>query len=135
MHKKGTPETMQKNPFYENPLQEIYSFLQERSSQALKKGVERSKIWIDPGIGFGKRLEDNVTLIRNLSSFQKLGFPILIGTSRKNFIGEILDLPVSERLEGTLASLAVATREGASIVRVHDVKAVKRFLTVLNAFS
>ena len=130
MHKKGTPETMQKNPFYENPLQEIYSFLQERSSQALKKGVERSKIWIDPGIGFGKRVEDNLELLHRLGEFQELGCPILIGASRKSFIGTLTGAAVENRLPGSLAAAALAVRHGAQILRVHDVAATKQFLQI-----
>ncbi len=122
MHMKGEPRNMQLNPDYEDVISEIYGFLKERVEFARKKGIEEDKIIIDPGIGFGKRVEDNLKIIRNLNTFKSLGYPILIGTSRKSFIGKILNLDINERLEGTIASNIVAVMNGASIIRIHDVK-------------
>jgi dihydropteroate synthase len=130
MHMKGTPKTMQNNPHYENVLLEIKSFLEEKIKLAVKNGVDRNKIIIDPGIGFGKRFEDNLTLIRNLNEFAELDQPILVGISRKSFIGKILDLPPGEREEGTLASAIISVIQGAHILRVHDVAPVKRAILV-----
>ena len=126
MHMLETPETMQDNPVYTDPVEEIKSFLAERIEAALDSGVPRERIIIDPGIGFGKRLEHNLTILRGLSSFTDLDVPILIGLSRKSFLGEILNLPAGERLEGTIAANAVAVINGADIIRVHDVKEGRR---------
>ncbi|MCK4598355.1 dihydropteroate synthase [Candidatus Bipolaricaulota bacterium] len=126
MHMLGTPETMQDNPVYADPVEEIKSFLAERIETALHSGIPRERIIIDPGIGFGKRLEHNLTILRGLSSFTDLDVPVLIGLSRKSFLGEILNLPVGERLEGTIAANAVAVINGADIIRVHDVKEGRR---------
>ena len=130
MHMKGTPKTMQNDPRYENVLLEIKSFLEKKIKQAIANGIEREKIIIDPGIGFGKRFEDNLTLIRNLNEFTTLDQPILVGISRKSFIGKILDLPPGEREEGTLASAIISVIQGAHILRVHEVAPVKRAILV-----
>jgi dihydropteroate synthase len=130
MHMKGTPKTMQHNPSYENALLEIKSFLEKKIGQAVANGIEREKIIIDPGIGFGKRFEDNLTLIRNLNEFAALDQPLLVGISRKSFIGKILDLPPGEREEGTLASAIISAIQGAHILRVHEVAPVKRAILV-----
>ena len=128
MHMKGTPRDMQKNPHYDDVIQEIYDFLKERTDFAITKGLNKDSIIIDPGIGFGKRLQDNLTIINRVAEFKSLGFPVLIGASRKSFIGITLDLPVTERLEGSLAACAVAMEGGVDILRVHDVKETKRFI-------
>ncbi len=133
MHMKGTPQTMQLNPVYGDVVKEIYDFLQERMEWAQKKGVLPEKIIVDPGIGFGKRLEDNLRLINELSAFLSLGRPILIGVSRKSFIGQLLNLPPEERLEGTIASAVISLIRGAAILRVHDALAVKRAVAVTEA--
>ncbi len=122
MHTLDDPKVMQRNIHYENVVEEIYSYFERRLAFAESKGIARDKILIDPGIGFGKRLCDNIDLMRRLERFGDLGCPLLLGTSRKSFIGAILDLPVSDRLEGTLATLAVGIQKGASILRVHDIK-------------
>ena len=122
MHMKGEPRNMQMNPHYDDTISEIAKFLRERVNFAMKMGIDEDKIIIDPGIGFGKRVEDNLRILKYLDNFKSLGFPILIGTSRKSYIGNILNLPVDERLEGTLASDIMAALNGASILRVHDVK-------------
>ena len=133
MHMKGTPKDLQKNPYYEDPVLEIYEFLKERIEFAKRNGIE--KIIIDPGIGFGKRLTDNLLIIKNLSKFKELGYPILLGASRKSMIGMILDLPVEERLEGTLAITAIGVVNGADIIRVHDVKENYRAVKVAEAIK
>jgi len=133
MHIKGTPKNMQKNPWYEDVISEITEYLNESIKIAKDAGIDPEKIIIDPGIGFGKRLEDNLNILKNLKKLSILGCPILIGCSRKSFIGKILDLPVEERLEGSLAALAVAVMNGANIVRVHDVKESRRATSLVDA--
>jgi len=133
MHMKGEPKNMQLNPTYEDTVADIIRFLRNRIEFAISKGIEEDKIIIDPGIGFGKRVEDNLVILKNLNSFKSLGKPILIGTSRKSFIGKILNLDIEERLEGTIASNIVAVLKGASIVRVHDVKENIRAIKIAEA--
>lgn len=133
MHMKGVPKTMQSNPFYEDLFQEICCFLEERISTATAYGIQREKIIVDPGIGFGKGLEHNLAIINNLSFLQNLGRPILAGISRKSFIGKILNLPPQERIEGTIASAILSVLRGAHILRVHEVEQVKRAITVAEA--
>lgn len=120
MHMKGKPKNMQENPYYENVFEEVYEFLRERSSFASKNGI--SNIFIDPGIGFGKRVEDNFNLIRRLEDFKSLSYPIMIGISRKSFIGKTLDLEVDKRDESTMALNTFAISRGAKIIRTHNVK-------------
>lgn len=120
MHMKGKPKNMQENPYYENVIEEVYDFLTERSSFAAKNGID--KIFIDPGIGFGKRVEDNINLIRRLDDFKSISYPIMIGISRKSFIGKILDLEVDKRDEATMALNTLAISRGAKIIRTHNVK-------------
>ena len=126
MHIKGTPKNMQKNPYYDDVIEEITKYLRESIQMAKGAGIKKENIIIDPGIGFGKRLKDNLNILKNLNKLSILDCPILIGPSRKSFIGKILDLPVEERLEGSLAALAVSIANGANIIRVHDVKESKR---------
>lgn len=126
MHMKGRPKTMQIKPSYNDLLSEVKSFFEERISTALALGVTRDQIIIDPGIGFGKQLEHNITLIKNLHYFEDLGRPLLIGISRKSFIGQVLNQPPSDRIEGTLASAVLSVWNGAHILRVHDVASVSR---------
>ncbi|MFQ6081923.1 MAG: dihydropteroate synthase [Candidatus Aminicenantia bacterium] len=126
MHMKGAPKTMQINPVYENLLQEINSFLEERINKAVKNGVKREQIIIDPGIGFGKTWRDNLRIINELQFLEILDRPILIGPSRKSFIGQVLEEPEDKRLEGTIVSSIIALERGAHIVRVHDVAEVKK---------
>lgn len=133
MHMKGTPKTMQANPFYEDVVAEVRSFLHERLHVALAHGILKERVIIDPGIGFGKRLEDNLTLLNKLPALEELGRPVLIGVSRKSFIGKILDLPPYDRLEGTIAASILGVVRGAAILRVHDVRAVKRAVLVAQA--
>jgi dihydropteroate synthase len=133
MHMKGTPKTMQINPFYEDVLMEVKAFLQEKMEAAEAFGIERERMIVDPGIGFGKRFEDNLALLNNLNALAELGRPVLAGISRKSFIGRILNLDPPDRLEGTIAAAVVAILRGASLLRVHDIQAVKRAVVVAEA--
>lgn len=133
MHTAGAPADMQRNPGYEDTVGEIVAWLGARIEYAGAHGVRRSQIVIDPGIGFGKRLSDNLLLIRSLASFRKLKRPILIGPSRKSFIGRVLDVEKSDRLEGTAAAVALSIANGASIVRVHDVREMGRVVRMTDA--
>lgn len=130
MHMRGKPINMQDNTHYDNLIAEIFSYLKERIDAAEQTGVTPDKIIIDPGIGFGKSAEDNINLIKNLNVFSKLNKPILIGTSRKSFIGKTLGLEPQERLEATLATLSKSYDKGARIFRVHDVCEASRFLSM-----
>ncbi|MCX7993426.1 MAG: dihydropteroate synthase [Fimbriimonadales bacterium] len=134
MHIQGTPQTMQLNPTYDDVVAEVKATLYAHARRAMDAGVLPEHIWLDPGIGFGKTVEHNLLLLRGLPELATLGFPILIGTSRKSFVGHILGgLPPEERLEGTLATLALAVAWGADIVRVHDVKEAVRAVKVADA--
>jgi len=133
MHMQGNPKTMQKNPYYADLLPEILTFFEQRIAAAVSRGIPRDRIIIDPGIGFGKRQEDNLSLLKNLQVLDTLGLPILIGISRKSFIGRILGDPPDQRLEGTIASALISVLHGAHILRVHDVAPVKKALTVAEA--
>jgi len=124
--RSDAPATMQHSPAYGDVVEEIRSFLAERISYAVKAGVAQERIVLDPGIGFGKLLSHNIAIIRRLNRLTDLGAPILIGVSRKSFIGEILGLPPEERLEGTIAASAIAIMNGADIIRVHDAKEGRR---------
>ena len=140
MHMKGNPRDMQKNPVYDDILLEITSFLKERAEYAMFNDVKKENIVIDPGLGFGKRtgrgIEDNCEILKRLSEFKILKYPILIGASRKTFIGNICrgekPLPVEDRLEGSLAAAIVAVLNGADIIRVHDVKETKRCIDLVD---
>ncbi|MCP4130452.1 MAG: dihydropteroate synthase [bacterium] len=121
MHIQGRPETMQNNPQYHNILDEIYTFLENAANRAVEHGIDRNKIIIDPGIGFGKTLEDNYKIINNLERFKKMGVPLLIGLSRKSLIGKLYDEEV-DRLPATIALNTVSVIRGADILRVHDVR-------------
>jgi dihydropteroate synthase len=133
MHMKGVPKTMQSNPYYEDLYQEIRCFLEERIATATAYGIQREKIIIDPGIGFGKSMRHNLAIINNMDFLENLDRPILLGISRKSFIGKILNLPPQERSEGTIASAVLSVLKGAHILRVHDVERVKRAITVAEA--
>lgn len=128
MHIQGTPRTMQVNPHYEDLIGEVKEYLRNATEKAIRTGVKRERIWVDPGIGFGKTIEHNLEILRRLAELKTLGYPILIGTSRKAFIGRILaplngGEPVApqERVIGTGATVAIAIANGADAVRVHDV--------------
>lgn len=141
MHMKGNPRNMQINPTYDDVVKEIHDFLKERAEFALFCDIKKENIIIDPGIGFGKRtgrgVEDNCEILRRLSEFKNLGFPVMIGASRKKFIGNVCGgdddpLPVSDRLEGSLAAACLAVINGANIVRVHDVKETRRCVDLVD---
>jgi dihydropteroate synthase len=131
MHMQGTPETMQVNPHYDDVIEEILSFFEERINFCEKNGIFRERIIIDPGIGFGKRQEDNLIILKKISEFKCLGVPIMLGASRKSFIGNIYDSDATERLTGSLASTAFAFQNRIEIIRVHDVQEHKKFLEVM----
>ncbi len=133
MHIRGTPETMQKNVHYDSLFSEILQYLKDSIQRAESAGLDPRQIIIDPGIGFGKTVEDNLLIIKNLHEFRILGKPILLGTSRKSFIGKILNAEVEDRLEGTLSSMAIGVLNGAHIIRSHDVLQAKRAIVVADA--
>jgi len=126
MHMQGSPETMQQEPTYTDVSEEIRSFLVERIRAAVEAGIAEESIFIDPGIGFGKTLNHNLTVLRNLARLADLGRPVLVGLSRKSFLGAILDAPSDERIEGTIVANTAAILNGASIIRVHDAKEGRR---------
>jgi len=134
MHMQGTPRTMQTDPRYDDLLQEVRASLETAVATAEAAGVAPESLCVDPGIGFGKTVAHNLTLLKRLDVFRSIGKPILVGPSRKSFIGALLDrLPPAERLEGTLAACVMAVTAGAHIVRVHDVAAVRRAVRVAEA--
>jgi dihydropteroate synthase len=143
MHMKGNPRNMQINPTYDDVVKEIHDFLKERAEFALFCDIKKENIIIDPGIGFGKRtgrgVEDNCEILRRLSEFKNLDFPVMIGASRKKFIGNVCGgddpLPVSDRLEGSLAAACLAVINGANIVRVHDVKETRRCVDLVDCIT
>jgi dihydropteroate synthase len=134
MHTKGKPKEMQVSPRYDDVIQEIKEFFVDRMQFARQCGVDDRNIILDPGIGFGKRLQDNLKIIKELRQFKELGCPILIGTSMKGFLGKLAGSPEpEERVEGTLASIALSVWNGADIIRVHDVKKAKKVTTLVHA--
>ncbi|MDD4894635.1 MAG: dihydropteroate synthase [Candidatus Omnitrophica bacterium] len=135
MHMKGKPRTMQDSPVYKFLLDEIIEYLSKSIDRAVDSGVEREKIIIDPGIGFGKTPEHNLEILKNLRDFKILGRPILAGPSRKSFIGKILNKEPKERIFGSVAAAVLAANNGANIIRAHDVMAVKQAMKVLNTIN
>lgn len=140
MHMKGSPQNMQKNPVYNDVVKEIHDFLKERTEYAISHNIKKKNVFIDPGLGFGKRtghgVEDNCEILRRLDELKDLGFPVLVGPSRKTFIGNICggkhQLPITDRLEGSLAAACVAVLNGADIVRVHDVRETRRCIDIVD---
>jgi dihydropteroate synthase len=130
MHMQGTPRTMQQSPTYDDVVADVKAFLADRIDRAVSCGVAEERIWIDPGIGFGKTVEHNLELLRRLGELRDLGRPIVLGTSRKRFIGKITGREVDERLGGTIASNVLGLRAGADVLRVHDVAAVRDAITI-----
>ncbi len=129
MHMQGNPRTMQSEPTYNDVVSEVRTFLLERAAYAESNGIAKKNIWIDPGIGFGKNLNHNLILLQNLDVLVATGYKVLIGISRKSFLGKILDpagVPVTERLEATLAAQVMAQSKGAACIRAHDVKEARR---------
>ena len=122
MHMKGNPRTMQINPTYNSLIEEIISSLKNSIEIAKRFGIDKDKIIVDPGIGFGKTTEHNLEILKRLDEFKTLGYPLMIGTSRKSLISNVLGVPADERLMGTAATITTAILKGANIIRVHDVK-------------
>ena len=135
MHMPGTPQTMQQQPQYRNVAEDIAEFLAERARFAMDRGVARSRIVLDPGIGFGKVLMHNLDLLAQLGTFTKLGFPVMIGPSRKGFIGQLTNQAVQDRAWGTAGVVALAVEHGANILRVHDVAPMRDVVKVVLAIS
>jgi len=133
MHMQGAPRTMQRRPHYRDVVEEVKEFLRDQIRFAVQAGVDLERIIVDPGIGFGKELEHNLALLRALPALADLGRPVLVGPSRKTFIGQILDLGPEERLEGSLAAAVAAVLGGASVIRTHDVKEARRAIRVADA--
>jgi len=136
MHMRGTPRTMQIDPVYDDVVREVRDYLVARAEYAVSTGISRQKIWIDPGIGFGKTVEHNLTLLRETTMLVATGYPVLVGASRKSFIGRVLEtMEMADRLEGTIAAHSIAVNGGARMVRVHDVQAHRRFFDVIERIT
>ena len=135
MHMKGDPHDMQKNPHYDDVVAEVRGFLAERAEFVEQQGVQNDMIIVDPGIGFGKRFRDNLDLLRAAEPLRGLGYPVMIGASRKRFLGELLDTEPRDRLSGSLAVAAWCLKNGLDIVRVHDVKETAGLFRVLDAID
>jgi dihydropteroate synthase len=133
MHMLGSPRTMQDEPRYDDVVDDVKAFLATRVEAAIASGVEEERIWLDPGIGFGKTAEHNLELLRRLAELRELGRPLVVGTSRKSFIGKVDGSDASERLGGTIASTVLAAAEGAEVLRVHDVAEVDQAMAVAAA--
>ncbi len=135
MHMQGTPGDMQKNPFYQNLIPEILNFLRQAMDRAVSGGIKEDIIIVDPGIGFGKTVEHNLEIIKELSQFRVLGRPVLLGASNKSFIGHLLNKEPHERDTGTMASIAAGVLNGADIVRVHNVKKAVETVRIVDAIK
>jgi dihydropteroate synthase len=133
MHMQGTPQTMQDNPFYDDVVEDIYAYLCQRRDALLAAGIAREKLCLDPGIGFGKTHEHNLTLMANCSRFHELGCPLLVGHSRKGFIGKVLGDKEADRTAGTVGGALALARQGVQILRIHDVRAVRDALLLFEA--
>ena len=133
MHMKGTPETMQDRPKYDNVITEVFEYLEQSIAIAVAAEINPEKIAIDPGIGFGKTDAHNLLILKNLNRLQKLSKPVLLGVSRKSLIGNILNVPIEERLEGSIAAAVYGLTQGVSIIRTHDVRATRRAVKVAEA--
>jgi dihydropteroate synthase len=133
MHMQGDPRTMQVNPTYDDVVDDVKAFLAGRLEVAVDAGVAEERIWLDPGIGFGKALEHNLELLRRLGELRELGRPLVVGTSRKSFIGKVDGSPVGGRLGGTIASSVLAAAEGADVLRVHDVAEAAQAIKMASA--
>ena len=135
MHMQGTPRTMQRRPRYQDVVEDVSGFLVSAAERARAAGIPRSRILIDPGLGFGKTVAHNLALLRELDRFVSLGYPVVLGPSRKSFIGASAGGEAHERLGGTLAAVAAARMSGVHIVRVHDVQPTVQFLRMLEAIE
>jgi dihydropteroate synthase len=135
MHMQGEPKTMQLHPEYRDVVGEVHEFLRERVEAAVVSGIGRDRLCIDPGIGFGKTLRHNLVLLRDAGALLDLGVPLLVGPSRKRFIGSLLDTDAGERMEGTAGAVAWLAAQGVHVVRVHDVKEMVRVVRVVDAIA
>jgi len=133
MHMQGEPRSMQQNPIYGDVVAEICDFFEERLVWAQAQGIAREQLWLDPGFGFGKTVAHNLTLLKGLTTFQRFGLPVLVGTSNKSTIGAVLDVDVDDRMEGTAATVAASILAGVQCVRVHDVRAMARVVRMTEA--
>ena len=133
MHMQGTPQSMQDNPDYQDVLTDVSQYLLQRVAACKAAGIAEHRLLLDPGFGFGKTLQHNLSMLKHLHHFVELGFPLLVGVSRKSMIGAILDKPVDQRLSGSVAAALLAVQQGAQIVRVHDVEATVDALKILAA--
>ncbi len=133
MHMPGNPRTMQDDPRYDDVVDDVKAFLVERMVFAVGRGIDEERIWLDPGIGFGKTLEHNLELLRRLGELRELGRPLVVGTSRKSFIGKVDGSDVEDRIGGSIATSVLAVAEGADVLRVHDVAEMAQALAVTNA--
>jgi dihydropteroate synthase len=133
MHMQGEPDHMQLQPHYEDVVAEVFTFLERRVAECVAAGVAKESLIVDPGFGFGKTLEQNYTLLRNLDHFRKIGVPLLVGISRKSMIGNIVNRPAMERMSGSLAAACFAVLKGADIIRTHDVAATVDAIKVFKA--
>ena len=132
MHMQGTPKTMQVNPHYTNVVSEVKLFLDARVKHLISEGIDKSRIILDPGFGFGKTFEHNIALLQNLESFESIGLPLLVGLSRKSFIRKILNDDYDDHLSGSISAAIFSVIKGAKILRVHDVKETKSALKIIN---
>ena len=136
MHMQGTPQTMQDNPIYKDVVKDVYAYLEKRIADCVAAGIAKSRLIVDPGLGFGKTVEHNVALLTYAREFQKLGVPVMIGASRKSFLAKLAGLNLEQsRLPASLTAAIIAARQGAQILRVHDVAETKQALTVWQAFA
>ena len=132
MHMQGTPQTMQINLHYTNVVSEVKSFLEARANDLVSEGIEKSRLILDPGFGFGKTFEHNIALLQDLESFKSLKLPVLVGLSRKSFIRKILNGEHDDHLSGSIAAAIFSVIKGAKILRVHDIKETKSALNIIN---
>ncbi len=135
MHMRGIPADMQDNTEYDDIIGEIYEFLNNSALKAIEKGIGEDKIIVDPGIGFGKSAEGNFVILKNLDKFLELGYPVMVGVSRKSFIGKALAVDTDQRLEGSIAAACYAVMNGADIIRAHDVIETRRAITIIEKIS
>ena len=135
MHMQGAPNTMQDDPRYEDVMDDICAFFEERIAFATREGISESRLWLDPGFGFGKTVGHNLTLLNRLDELKRFGLRVVIGTSNKSTIGAVLNAPVDDRMEGTAATVALAIYNGADCVRVHDVKSMARVARMTDAVA
>ena len=133
MHMQKKPENMQDNPTYDDIIKDINDFFHERIEKCINNGIDRDRIFIDPGVGFGKTLEHNKSILKNIPKFNSHNLPILVGMSRKSMLGDILNKPVNDRLYGGLAAAVIACINGVSVIRTHDVAATVDAIKVTEA--